>query len=245
MRLNKTFIFLLVLSIITFSCKEDDSGAEPCVVPDYSINLKVDLQLNGSDVAFFEDYSVDGQTISFSTFKMYLSDIKLIKANGEVVLGDEIGIIDFNDKNPNGQKNTISFEAPAGDYSAIEFGVGVKGALNDQDPATYELSHPLSLNSGMYWAWSTQYKFIMAEGNAESKAWLIHPGTNPMYQEGITLSKNFTIDESDEVVELVLNFNKVLNGDKSVDLVNNGISHTTDHYDVAENFIINVSKAFE
>lgn len=242
---NLTYILLILASLVVFSCKEDDDAAEPCDTSS-EVNLTIRLQYNGEDVEFFKDYTnTQNNTFSFSTFKLYLSDIQLIDEDDNVTEVSEIALFDFDNSIPANMKNTLSFEADWGNYKAVNFGLGVKSSLNDEDPATYDLDHPLSLNNLMYWSWSTQYKFVMAEGNVETNSWLVHPGTNDLYIADISVVKDMMVDKDNPNMELIINFNKVLDGATTIDLLNNGVSHTTDNLQLARDFSENLSNAFE
>lgn len=121
-----------------------------------------------------ESYSL-GTTASLMTptdFRLYISDVALIDANGNPVpltlqqdgkwQYETVALLDFEDKSGACTNGTVEMNdriigtVPAGDYSGLQFTLGVPFELNHAD-ATLAPS-PLNLTS-LWWNWQFGYKF--------------------------------------------------------------------------------------
>jgi uncharacterized repeat protein (TIGR04052 family) len=146
----------------------------------YSSTQSVDIQfaaaINGQSFACGQSYANVGttkSTITPSDFRMYVSQVKLVRKDGTAVpvsLAQDgvwqyqnVALIDFeNGEGPcrNGTTPTntsVRGSVPTGEYTGVELTVGVPFALNHQDPTVA----PSPLNStAMFWNWQGGYKFI-------------------------------------------------------------------------------------
>jgi hypothetical protein len=89
----------------------------------------------------------------------------------------------------------VDLLAPAGNYRALELGVGVPGDCNHIDPTLAVF--PLNASSGHYWNWATGYIFIRVEGQfeAETGEWTpfsFHVGFDDAYRT-ITLTGDLAV----------------------------------------------------
>ena len=96
--------------------------------------------------------------MTFSTFKYYVSNVKLTKADGSVWSEDEsyhLVVV--------GANSSVEFEienVPTGDYKAVEFTIGVDSLRNVSGAQTGALSQ----SNQMFWSWNSGYIFLKAEG---------------------------------------------------------------------------------
>jgi uncharacterized repeat protein (TIGR04052 family) len=112
-------------------------------------------------------------TVTPIDFRLYVSDIQLVRADGALVpLALEqdgkwqhrnLALLDFEDGAAgcgNGTRDTrtvVTGAAPSGAYKGVRFNVGVPFDLNHQDPTL--AASPLNLTA-MFWTWQGGYKFI-------------------------------------------------------------------------------------
>lgn len=141
-----------------------------------TIDINFAAEINGKPFACGQSYSnvgVTRSTITPSDFRLYVSEIKLIKKDGSSVPVElaqdgvwqyqNLALLDFeNGQGPclNGTSATntrVRATAPAGSYSGIELTVGVPFKLNHQDPTV--AAAPLN-STAMFWNWQGGYKFI-------------------------------------------------------------------------------------
>ncbi len=140
------------------------------------VSLNFAAQINGQPFACGKRYDGVGTTrssITPSDFRMYVSEIKLLRQDGSAVAvqltqdgiwqHQNVALIDFENgtgpcRNGTTATNTaVRGQVPAGDYVGVELTVGVPFALNHQDPTVA----PAPLNStAMFWNWQGGYKFI-------------------------------------------------------------------------------------
>lgn len=140
------------------------------------VSLNFAAQINGQPFACGKRYDGVGTTrssITPSDFRMYVSEVKLLRQDGSAVpvqmaqdgiwQHQNVALIDFENgigpcRNGTTATNTaVRGQVPAGDYVGVELTVGVPFALNHQDPTVA----PAPLNStAMFWNWQGGYKFI-------------------------------------------------------------------------------------
>ena len=154
-----------------------------------NINLQFAGEINGQPFACGQSYGNVGttkSTITPSDFRLYVSEVKLVRKDGSTVpvqltqdgiwQYQNVALLDFENgtgpcRNGTAPTNTsVRGTVPAGDYTGVELTVGVPFALNHQDPTVA----PSPLNStAMFWNWQGGYKFIKfdtsSSGISESK----------------------------------------------------------------------------
>ena len=141
-----------------------------------TVSIPFAAEINGQPFACGQTYGPVGTTGSSITpmdFRLYVSAVKLIDARGRSVpvtleqdgvwqLGD-LALLDFeNGQGPcrNGTpavNTTVRGTVPTGQYTGIEFTLGVPFAQNHGDPTT--AASPLN-NTAMFWNWQGGYKFL-------------------------------------------------------------------------------------
>lgn len=156
------------------------------------------------------DYE-EGMKVRFQLFQFYVSELKLIGKNGEKVSLGDIELISFeNIQSEEAAAKGLSFSfdnIPAGEYRAIEMGIGVPSDLNEKAPSDYAVGHPLAFQ-GNYWSGLSSYIFTKMEGNADlngdgefTEKLTFHIGEKedvPLYQI-ISLDYDLTVSKDQSV----------------------------------------------
>ena len=142
----------------------------------------------------YSNIGTDAAEIQFSDFRLYVSDIHLKTATGELVplrleqdgvwQVEDVALLDFEDGseqcgeigNPalNGE---IHGTAQADEYVGVSFDLGVPFALNHQDVTT--APSPLNI-AAMFWNWQGGYKFLRVDMMTDAEdeiTWNIHLGS--------------------------------------------------------------------
>jgi hypothetical protein len=156
-----TLCTILVLGIT--SCDRDD---DPIPTPNTTLGaLRIEFE-NRFDTSAFEFggsnvYTTDnGDSITFNTYKYYISNIQLIRPDGSSFNEPEsYHLIDASDANS--LAFTIS-NVPSGNYSGIRFMIGVDSTRNVSGSQTGALDP----SNGMFWTWNTGYIMAKLEGNS-------------------------------------------------------------------------------
>ena len=129
----------------------------------------------GSITIFFDHYVGDkilqfdtvvyndelGQALTITKFKYYIGNIKLKKANGELISYPDYFLV--NEEEPASKKINLNNVA-SGEYAGIEFIVGVDSLHN----CSGAQSGALDPINAMFWAWNTGYIFLKLEGKCPS-----------------------------------------------------------------------------
>lgn len=124
-------------------------------------------------------------------FRMYIHDVRLVDGAGVEVpfeleqdgvwQRDSFALLDFEDgtgtcKTGSPETRTkITGRAPAGDYTAVRFKLGLPDHMNHFDAATA----PAPLNvPGLWWAWKGGYKYVRLDlETTGNKAYYFHLGS--------------------------------------------------------------------
>lgn len=116
---------------------------------------------------------VTGDTLNFTNFRYYLSNIRLKNADGSWwVQPDSYFLLDLtNNTNPSVQLSGV----PNGEYTEVSYVLGVDSLKNVSGAQSGDLSPAL----GMFWTWSSGYIMLKAEGlspNSTSGSFAYHLG---------------------------------------------------------------------
>jgi hypothetical protein len=162
---TKIFGALALMAFATFtlnSCKKPHP-TEPHPTEGI-VEIEFDHKWGPSNAAFALNsaltHPASGETITFTTLKYYISNVKLRKEDGTwwsqpesyhlIVVGDNTA-------------PSINLEkVPVGTYTAIEYTIGVDSTRNVSGAQTGALAP----SNGMFWSWLTGYIFIKAEGTS-------------------------------------------------------------------------------
>lgn len=104
-----------------------------------------------------------GQSLRVTRLAALASEIALLRADGGTTrLDGQYGFVDFE----NGRNSFTVRGVPPGDYTGLEFHVGVPAAANLGDPGRWPAGHALNpLANGLHWSWQGGYVFAALEGH--------------------------------------------------------------------------------
>ncbi|MDH7446273.1 MbnP family protein [Aquimarina sp. 2201CG14-23] len=209
--MKKIALVLSILIAIT-SCKDDDPNVNTDNAPKFGkLNITFSNKV-GTDVITLntESYTnLSDETYSISELKYIISNIVLIKENGDEFVypvADSYFLI--NEEVSSSKQITLS-DIDADTYTKIRFGFGV-------DQTNYPLNGianfiPTAEESGMLWSWSAGYKFLKFEGSftpqgGTANDFLLHIGSHGTvldnYKE-VTLDISNTLTIGDETTSSV------------------------------------------
>ena len=161
----RTLLFSAILLSFVAGCKDK---SEDEFTGFGSVEFEFDNQASGSSLVFGKDYTnAAGETLQFTTFDYYVSNIVLINENGSryVVPKDESY---FLCKHDDASTREIKIDnVPAGNYTGVEFIVGVDSAKS-VSPIGERVGvlDPASGANGHYWSWNSGYIFVKVEGTS-------------------------------------------------------------------------------
>ena len=139
-----------------------------------TVTLNFAATLVGQEVTcgvLYEGVGAEGSTVEFQDMRFYVSDVRLLTAEGEEVpltldqgqwQHQNVALLDFEDgtarcaeSGNEATNSTVTGTVAEGDYTGVVFNMGVPFDLNHADVATA----PTPLNvSSMWWSWQSGYK---------------------------------------------------------------------------------------
>ena len=185
--------FFVIIGVILFlsSCKKSENQKA-------TVQLHFQTQAAGADYAFSSYYTNgDGIKLRFEVLQFYVADIRFVNKKGKEVEAAEIALI----KCGVDGSGSASVKIPAGDYTAIRFGIGVPQELNEKGPSEFtEPDHPLNSTQNTYWGMNGMYRFVMIDGKydltgdgTDEGGFSYHTGFSDCYRE-VELAHNFSFD---------------------------------------------------
>lgn len=202
-----SFVFLLIAS-----CKEDDLGV---------LTLNFKLENNGDEVGLNEEVIINGVTLTPSLIEFYMGNMQLKNGNSTENLS-EILFIDFENS------SSISYPLPKGDFTSLNFDLGVPEDLNSANPATYDINHPLSLDNNMYWNMNGKYVFTKFEALIanDTNTVVYHIG-KPTYMRSVSLNNDIAVAPGGiNVITVSLDINDIFNATTIVNPAVENESHS-------------------
>ncbi|WP_103069131.1 MbnP family protein [Aquimarina sediminis] len=206
-----TIITLTFLMVISCKSDDDDQTTEPTFG---SVKIDFNNVIDNKTIALNNlSYTNDSnETYTIAELKYIVSNIVLIKANGEEFkYPTEQSYFLINEEVETSKSVSLS-EIASGEYSKIKFGVGV-----DQSKYPFESGManfiPTAEENAMVWNWSAGYIFFKFEGGYTTNAgpstdFLIHVGSHGTaldnYKEiTLDLPSTLTIAEGAEPILLI------------------------------------------
>lgn len=136
------------------------------------LDLSVQPIVNGKALTLNTDtyQNRSGESFTVSRFDYFLTNIRLLRTDGSaytVPQDDSYFLVRASD--PASQRIALS-GIPAGDYSQLEFMVGVDSLRNTADVGQRKgvLDPGGSHTAGMYWDWNTGYIHLKLEGTSSA-----------------------------------------------------------------------------
>jgi hypothetical protein len=170
----KLFTFLAAISFLIFACKKEENN--PNVAETGTVKLMMTHRWDATNTTnFLLDLPLvhpeTNDTLTFTTFNYYLSNVRLKKADGTWWVHPESYFL-VNLSDPTSFELAIP-NVPIGYYSAMEYTLGVDSLRN----VSGAQGGALSISNNMFWSWSTGYIMTKAEGisnNSSSGSFSFH-----------------------------------------------------------------------
>ena len=177
-KLSIAAVAVLILGLT--SCKKEETVTPtPTIVGNGSVSVELSHKfgmMNEQTLAIGLPviHPMKGDTLTFSKFKYFISNVKFKKADGTYWTESEsYHIVDL--ATPGSLKLNFS-DLPTGTYTQMEYTIGVDSARNVSGAQT----GALSTTNDMYWSWKSGYIMLKAEGtykdNKADKMFAFHLG---------------------------------------------------------------------
>lgn len=201
--LLKTSIAISALLLLGISsCKKDDNNTVTPTPTEGSLKVQFDYVFGSSMLPWELNkqfiHPKTGDTLNFSMFRFYVSNIKLKNENGIWWSQPESYFL-VDAASTTASSFSIS-NIPVGKYTAVEYTMGVDSLRNVSGSQT----GALSLQNGMFWDWNSGYIMLKAEGyspNSPTGGFALHLGgfsgaLNIVTVKTAEFGKAITIDNS-------------------------------------------------
>ncbi len=174
--MNKYLLLVCAFALCESSCTKK----EDVVVNDSKTNTgKIAVNFEnyaGSDLLSLNNTwykNENGDSLQFTIYNYFISNIKLIKDNGDIFAEDESYHL-VTQANKASKSFTIN-NVPLGTYKSISFIIGVDSTRNVSGAQTGALAQ----TTGMFWDWNTGYIMAKMEANSPQS-----PYGNIVYHTG-------------------------------------------------------------
>lgn len=244
---SRILFFFLLFGIFSCTDKDDKNG---------EINLRFHLVYDDQPMEMFKNYPypVTNEPFYLSRLSFYISDLSLKNVKTTENLKD-IDFLNFTNTftggvPTNGYEYKISDVTP-GDYTSLEFGVGVPKALNAKAPADYPAGTILSKPTEYWDSWKS-YVFFKTEGSIvfDSSApkesdFALHLGGDEAYRT-IVLPKSVTVQSGKTTnVDITLDVKKYFSGVTDYDIEKTQTIHSLSQMPLIIALMNNLTTAFK
>jgi hypothetical protein len=154
-------LFLLGVLLAFFSSCDKE---EPQTEKNFTLTFKATY--DGAALEKYKNYPYGDRTVQMNKFNTFLSDLVLVKKDGAEQRLSDIEWVDFTpDLATDNKAVEVKFQytVPAGDYTALKLGYGVRSDLNAKKPSDYAPTHPL-YRENEYWSGWQSYIFTKVQG---------------------------------------------------------------------------------
>jgi hypothetical protein len=232
-------LMLLPLTFLT-ACKDDEEG---------TLIVRFIPEYDGQPLKTFDILPFDApQRISFTHMSFYASDIALLKGSEQTGIRDvELVDLSFDDDAAAVEGYALVVDGiEAGNYSGFAFGVGVPPDLNDDQPADFPSSHPLSKVSYYWDAWNS-YIFMKTEGRLDTigtgnpdLGFAVHTGSDPLYRVLTSQANIEIVGGGATEIHVVVDYKTLLSG---LDIKSNPQNHSPNDLVVIGGLVDNLAEA--
>ncbi|MCZ4243713.1 MbnP family protein [Pedobacter punctiformis] len=185
MKLSQYLLALICpVILLSASCKKNNDSIATDTKS--SFNIEFENQVNGAALTLGTSTykNAKGEDFKINVFKYYVSNVKLTKADGTVfAVPESYFLIDASKDN---SKMITLNNIPTGDYTKIEYTIGVDYARNFAGAQTGALDP----TNGMFWTWNSGYIFVKLEGTSPQST---APNNALTFHIGGVLDPNNTI----------------------------------------------------
>lgn len=232
--------------VLFYSCADEEKQQTGSVDIEFDNVVGTDdLELNTVD----EPYTnAAGETYKVTALKYYISNIKLLTADGGVytdpVSADGSRGYYLVDESVAASQVITLENIPADDYTQIEFTIGVDADRVDEGAQTGALD-PVK---GMFWDWNTGYVFLKLEGNSaastdENHYILYHVGgyttPNNIRTKTVSLGHEPASVRSNRrpEIHMIVDVNKFFDAPNEISFATSPVRHMpADNVEIADNY---------
>lgn len=221
---------MLLSGLMWVACEEEKKPTPPA--EKVQLQLAFDHFFNNDSIRLEETVHVSqaGDSIKFEAIKFFVSEVRLIKSNGDTVKVPFYGLIDL--KRPAFRALTLT-DLPAGDYQGMLFSVGIDSVTNFADPNQYHPGSALNplVHQDMYWDWANGFIFCKVEGSHTrsggfNNSFVFHFGFN-RWKKTHSLAKSFSIQPGMNQMRIKTDWGKMFNSPQVYNLETMGdFSHS-------------------
>lgn len=239
MQKSRSFGVIFAIGMLLFfsACKPKDTLVSPTI----SLQMKYGSENLVMDKVYA---TTGGDSVRFSTAKIYLSNVEFLKSDGSSQLLNEIVYF----SQPEVSKVTTQ-KIPEGNYTGIRFNFGLTDAQNSVDSTALSCPNPLCVDNDMWWDETLKYTFVKLEGGVkkqgenEFSSLVYHVGTSD-YRRTITIEHPISVINDRMDMTIALDIRKILDGENPMNFTTERTTKTFDKPEVAQKFADNIVNAF-
>lgn len=226
---------LFLISLV--ACRDPDAPIRP--------NVHFLMKYGNDTLKINKVYATTaGDSLRFSTAKIYLSNIELLKSDGSSQLLNTTVYFSLPEV-----LNVTTQKIPEGNYTGIRFNFGLTDAQNSFDSTTLSCPNPLCVDNDMWWDETLKYTFVKLEGGAkkqgenEFSSLVYHVGTSD-YRRTIVIEHPIVVTNEEIDRTIVLDVQEILDGTNPMNFTTERTTKTFDKPEVAAKFADNIVNAF-
>ncbi len=165
----KNLLFILLVSVVVFSCKKTDAPAPeplppatPTIDTTGTLNINISHVVNNNPLLLSSTSYTNAHTDTFKVdlLKYYISNVQLITATGYTYT-EAVSYYLVDHSNPSSLQLSIK-KVPRANYNSVKFLIGVDSLHN----VSGAQSGALDPANAMFWTWNSGYIMAKLEGTS-------------------------------------------------------------------------------
>ncbi len=194
-----TYLYLgLFTTLLFMGCDDEDNGDCNCVLPPPEVVYSVEFTNGSESLEAGDTVLIDDKQVVVERIQFYLGDITAKRGDSSDILIREVEFFSL-DNAP--EDNQFIRTLAEGDYTGLDFSVGINEMLNQGNTAQWDAGDPLSTSNNMYWPMGG-YIFSKFEGRliTDTVISVIYHIGREANRRDLTFDENFSIIEASNVV---------------------------------------------
>jgi hypothetical protein len=206
--MNRFMLIAIPLCLLFSSCSDDPETG--------TLELVFKARYGSEALVYGKEYNYYNLgTILFGTTDFFYSSLNLSNSrdNIQVTDVDYVSIMNHHTSEAKAEEGLkVSYtNIPAGDYTFIDFNIGLTGSQNKTKPAQYVSTHPLG-DGTRYWAGWNSYIFTKTEGvfkNGDEHGFSYHSGFDNSMR-ALHFLKDIKIKNDETArIEIIIDYEKM------------------------------------
>ena len=196
--MKSTYLYFSLLAALLIASCGEDNGVCNCVLPPPEVVYSVEFKNGNESLEAGDTVLIDDKQLIVERIQFYLGDFTAKRGDSSDILIREVEFFSLGNAP---EDNQFIRTLAKGDYTGLNFSVGINETLNQGNTAQWNAGDPLSTSNNMYWPMGG-YIFSKFEGRliTDTVISVIYHIGREANRRDLTFDENFSIIGGNNVV---------------------------------------------